>query len=304
MRFWMLLSLWLVVVICSVAWTQAPKRLSVAFVGVANESSYGSALVKDKVSESFLAALSEHPLFVVKDAQGKVAVPATIDDLRQTGSEFQSLAATQVIVKQVSVKAKRVNNSKATVQASVVLEAQLVPTKGPSILFHTRAEGQGNTPTEESALAQAASAAAKTAVQQLATLIALRGQVLLPPAYAILPATYRKERDELYERTVRISLDMVSGMKVGAEVVILKGGQPVAKGKVVEVDYGSSLVALTEVAPTVRLQSGDEVRVTFLPQTPAKLTLPFQKEREYKRVEHDFALALFLAGVGVAFLGE
>ncbi|MCX7643112.1 MAG: hypothetical protein N2116_04830, partial [Armatimonadetes bacterium] len=104
---------------------------------------------------------------------------------------------------------------------------------------------------------------------------------------------------QLYERTVRISLDMTSGLKVGSEVVILKQGNPVATGQVVEVDIGSSLVALTKVQPGIQIRAGDEVRVTSIPQHAPKLPLPLQKEREYKRVEHDLAWALAIAGIAI-----
>jgi hypothetical protein len=95
---------------------------------------------------------------------------------------------------------------------------------------------------------------------------------------------------------------MTSGLKVGSEVVILKQGNPLAAGQVIEVDIGSSLVALTRVQPGVQIRTGDEVRVTSIPQYAAKLPLPLQKEREYKRVELDLALVLAIAAalVGLA----
>jgi hypothetical protein len=41
-----------------------------------------------------------------------------------------------------------------------------------------------------------------------------------------------------------------------------------------------------------------------MPQFPTKLPLPLQKEREYKRVEHDFAWALAIAGAAIGLLAD
>ncbi len=297
-RYWSLL-VGLVVWGSAVATAQEVKSLPIAFVGVVNESGYGGAVFKEQVGDALLTALHSHPLLAVRDARDRLALPASLDAFCQVGKEMQVPAVLQVVVQRVNLR-----ELKGARQTAISLEAQLVPTKMPALVLKAQAEGKGEDAAEGRAIAKAVSAAATAVVQQLSALLSLRGQVLLPPAYAILPATYYKERDRLYQRTVRISLDMVSGLPVGAEVVILKHGQPVARGRVVEVDYGSSLVALTEVLPNVRLQSGDEVRVTLLPPRPERLPLPLAKEKEYKRVEHDFALALFLAGAGVAFLGE
>jgi hypothetical protein len=180
----------------------------------------------------------------------------------------------------------------------------LVPTKMPQLVFKAFAVGKGNNPAEGRAISEAVATAAFEVAKQLSTIVSLRGQVLLPPAYAILPATHYKDRDQFYDRTVRISLDMTSGLKVGSEVAILKKGELVAKGQVVEVDMGSSLVALTDVKPGTQIRTGDEVVVTFMPQFPTKLPLPLQKEREYKRVEHDFAWALAIAGAAIGLLAD
>lgn len=181
-------------------------------------------------------------------------------------------AALQAVVKQVTVK-----KPKRDPQVTVALEATLIPTKMPQLVFKAFAVGKGNNPAEGRAVSEAIAAAAFEVAKQLGTITSLRGQVLLPPAYAILPATHYKDRDRLYDRTVRISLDMTSGLKVGSEVAILKRGELVAKGQVVEVDIGSSLVALTDVKPETQIRTGDEVVVTFMPQFPAKLPLPLQK---------------------------
>lgn len=281
---------------------QEMKSLPVAFVGVVNVSGYGGAIFKGQVAEALLTAAQTSPLLTVRDARDRVTLPAPSDALRQVGKEMQVPAVLQVVVQRLNLL-----ETKRTWQVTLLLEAQLVPTAMPALVLKAQAEGQGEDVAEGRAVAKAIFAAAAAVVRQLTTLVALRGQVLLPSAYATLPATHYKERDRLYAQSVRISLDMTSGLPVGAEVVILQRGQPIAKGRVVEVDYGSSLVALTEMLPNVRLQSGDEVRVTFLPPHPEELPLPLAKEKEYKRTEHDFALAVLLAGVvaaAVVLLGD
>ncbi|MER3500199.1 MAG: hypothetical protein C4295_01745 [Candidatus Fervidibacterota bacterium] len=277
----------------------AQQPIGVALLGVADESSYGGAVFKAQVAEAVMQALNATCVFAVRDEREKVQVPATPETIARVGTELQAPAALQIIVKSVVVR-----KPKGDPQVTIRMEASLVVVKAPFLVFRALAEGKGDDPTEGRAVAKAVASTASEIAKQLSTLVRLRGQVLLPPAYAILPATHYKERNQLYPRTLRISLDMVSGLAVGAEVVILQQGKLMAKGRVVEVDLGSSLVALEEVLSGAQIRSGDEVCVVFLPQRPAKLPLPLAKEREYKRVEHDFAWALLLAGIGVAIWGK
>ena len=274
-------------------------QVPVAFVGVVDESGYGGAVFKNQVAESLLSALKAIQVFNVHDAREKVTLPADVQTIAKVASELKLPAALQAFVKQVSIRKPRRDP-----QVTVALEAVLVPTKVPYLVFKALAEGKGDNPAEGRAVSEAIAAAAFEVAKQLSTIISLRGKVLLPPAYAILPATHYKDRDQFYERTVRISLDMTSGLKVGSEVAILKKGELVARGKVVEVDIGSSLVALMDVKPRTKILTGDEVVVTFMPQIPTKLPLPLQKEREYKRVEHDFAWALAIAGAAIGLLAD
>lgn len=273
--------------------------MPVAFVGVVDESGYGGTVFKSQVAESLLSALKAVQVFNVHDVREKVKLLADVQTIAKFASELNLPAALQAIVKQVSIK-----KPKRDPQVTVALEATLIPTKMPQLVFKAFAIGKGNNPAEGRAVSEAIAAAALEVAKQLGTITSLRGQVLLPPAYAILPATHYKDRDQFYERTVRISLDMTSGLKVSSEVAILKKGELVAKGQVVEVDIGSSLVALTEVKPGTQIRTGDEVVVTFTPQFPTKLPLPLQKEREYKRVEHDFAWALAIAGAAIGLLAD
>ncbi|MCS3919161.1 hypothetical protein Q2T83_04625 [Fervidibacter sacchari] len=279
--------------------TISAAQVPVAFVGVVDESSYGGAVFKSQVAESLLSALKTVRVFNVRDVREKFPLPADYQTIAEFASELKLPAALQAVVKQVTVK-----KPKRDPQVTVALEATLIPTKMPQLVFKAFAVGKGNNPAEGRAVSEAIAAAAFEVAKQLGTITSLRGQVLLPPAYAILPATHYKDRDRLYDRTVRISLDMTSGLKVGSEVAILKRGELVAKGQVVEVDIGSSLVALTDVKPETQIRTGDEVVVTFMPQFPAKLPLPLQKEREYKRVEHDFAWALAIAGAAIGLVAE
>lgn len=279
--------------------TISAAQVPVAFVGVVDESGYGGAVFKSQVAESLLSALKTVRVFNVRDVREKFPPPADYQTIAEFASELKLPAALQAVVKQVTVK-----KPKRDPQVTVALEATLIPTKMPQLVFKAFAVGKGNNPAEGRAVSEAIAAAAFEVAKQLGTITSLRGQVLLPPAYAILPATHYKDRDRLYDRTVRISLDMTSGLKVGSEVAILKRGELVAKGQVVEVDIGSSLVALTDVKPETQIRTGDEVVVTFMPQFPAKLPLPLQKEREYKRVEHDFAWALAIAGAAIGLVAE
>ena len=279
--------------------TISAAQVPVAFVGVVDESGYGGAVFKSQVAESLLSALKTVRVFNVRDVREKFPLPADYQTIAEFASELKLPAALQAVVKQVTVK-----KPKRDPQVTVALEATLIPTKMPQLVFKAFAVGKGNNPAEGRAVSEAIAAAAFEVAKQLGTITSLRGQVLLPPAYAILPATHYKDRDRLYDRTVRISLDMTSGLKVGSEVAILKRGELVAKGQVVEVDIGSSLVALTDVKPETQIRTGDEVVVTFMPQFPAKLPLPLQKEREYKRVEHDFAWALAIAGAAIGLVAE
>ena len=279
--------------------TISAAQVPVAFVGVVDESGYGGAVFKSQVAESLLSALKTVRVFNVRDVREKFPLPADYQTIAEFASELKLPAALQAVVKQVTVK-----KPKRDPQVTVALEATLIPTKMPQLVFKAFAVGKGNNPAEGRAVSEAIAAAAFEVAKQLGTITSLRGQVLLPLAYAILPATHYKDRDRLYDRTVRISLDMTSGLKVGSEVAILKRGELVAKGQVVEVDIGSSLVALTDVKPETQIRTGDEVVVTFMPQFPAKLPLPLQKEREYKRVEHDFAWALAIAGAAIGLVAE
>lgn len=268
--------------------------LSVAFLGVVDESSYGGAVFKSKVGDAIVAALNGTSVFFVKDVREKVTLPLDSQTIAQIANDFQTRAAVQAAVKRVSLI-----KPKGDPIVTVNLEATLVPAKAPQFVFKAKAECKGNDPAEGQALTKAVAAAATEITKQLSTVVVLKGQVLLPPTYSILPATHYKDRDQFYERTVRISLDMTSGLKVGSEVAIFQSGKIIAEGKVIEVDIGSSLVALKRVLPGVKIRIGDEVRVTSIPQYAIRLPLPLQKEREYKRVEHDLAWALGIAGLAI-----
>jgi len=277
----------------------APAPTSVVFVGVANESGYRGALFQDEVASVLQSALNATGVFAVRRVETRAKLPLTAPQLLAVGQAQKAQA-----VMQASIKAVTLRKPKHDPIAQVLLEAVLVTVSPPRLIFKARAEGKGENPAEGRAVAQAVAHAAAEIAQQLSTTIALRGQVLLPPAYALLPSLRTDVCDQFYDRTVRISLDMVSGMKVGSEVVILKRGQPIASGRVVEVDYGSSLVALTQMHPGVQIHSGDEVRVTFLPQFPSQLPLPMQREKDFLRAEHHFGWALLIAGIAAAFIGD
>lgn len=287
--------LWLVAVLLfNAAIAAAQKPISVVFLGVEDESGYGGAVFKEQVAETLVETLNATQVFAVRNLHGRVPAPINAQTIARILEGTKVSAIAHATVKRVSVQ-----KPKRDPKATVVLEAQLIPAKVTQVVFKARAEGEGDDPAEGRAVAKAIAKAAAEVARQLSTIVALKGQVLLPPVYAILPATHYKDRDQLHERTVRISLDMTSGLKVGSEVVILKQGNPIATGQVVEVDIGSSLVALTKVQPGVQIRTGDEVRVTSIPQRAEKLPLPLQREREYKRVEHDLAWALAIAGVAI-----
>ncbi len=289
-----------VIAVVAALTAQSAKPSPIAFLGVANESGYRGTLFQDEVVQALSTALNATHMFAIQNVGVEVKLPLDAKTLIETGKALQVPSVLQASVKSVELHKPKRDGLKAT----VTLEAVLASVKSPQLFFKARAQGRGKNPAEGRAVAQAVQAASTEIARQLSTAVRLRGQVLLPPAYEVLPATAYKERDLLLDRAVRISLDMTSGLPVGAEVVILKGGTPVASGRIVEVDLGSSLVALTKVQPNAHLHSGDEVQVTFLPQHPIKLPLPLEKEREYKRVEHDFGWALLIAGVAVAFIGE
>lgn len=297
---WQFVVMGMVIAVATVGTAQSAEPSPATFLGVANESGYRGTLFQDEVAQALATALNATQVFVVKDAGAEVKLPLDAKALIETGKALRVPAVLQAVVKNVGLNKPKRGELKAT----VTLEAVLASVKSPHLFFKARAQGSGENAAEGRAVAQAVQAAATEIARQLSTAVRLRGQVLLPPAYEVLPATTYKERDRVIDRAVRISLDMISGLPVGAEVVILKGGKPVAAGRVVEVDLGSSLVALTQVQPNAHIHSGDEVRVTFLPQHPIKLPLPLEKEREYKRIEHDFAWALLIAGIAVAFVGE
>lgn len=287
-----------VLLLCAaIAAAQSP--IPVAFVGVEDESGYGGAVFKEQVAEVLTDALNATHVFAVRNLHGRLPEPLDAQVLAKVVEKTQAAAVARATVKRVSIrKPKRVT------QVTVVLEVQLVPVRAKQVAFKSCAEGRADDPAEGRAVAKAVAKAATEAAKQLSTVVALRGQVLLPPVYSVLPATHYKDRDQLYERTVRISLDIASGVKVGSEVVILKQGHPIAAGRIVEVDIGSSLVALEKVTPGAKIGIGDEVLVTSIPQYAPKLPLPLQKEREYKRVEHDFAWALAIAGAVIGLAGD
>lgn len=269
-------------------WAQ-PAPLAVGLSEVANISNYGGAAFQDEVAQVFLNALN---------ASGFIA--------RRIEKPLKAMEETPPVAASVgvAVRAVTVRQSKKNVNAQVVLEAALGFLPQPRLVIRAFAEGQGQDGVEGEAVAKALRAAAMAAAQKLAQAIQMKGQVLLSPAYAFLPILRPSGVDRFYERTVRISLDMTSGLPVGAEVVILKGDRPIASGQVVEVDYGSSLVALTRVEPDARIETGDRVQVTTLPQRPLGLPLPLRHEKEFRRAERDFGLALLIAGVAAALIGE
>lgn len=277
--------------------TQNP--IHAAFLGVANESGYGGALLKSKVAEALLSAMNASEVFRIIDAQDETLSSPDATNPTEVASKSRFPAVVRAVVKKVSI-----HKPKRSVRAEVSVETVLVMEKMPQLVFRAFAEGEGDDLAENRAVSEAISAAAFEIAKQLSTVVSLRGQVLLPPTYAILPSTHYRERDRIYDRAVRISLGITSGLKVGSEAVILRGDDIVARGQVVEVDIGSSLVALTEVKPGIQIRSGDKVVVTFVPQHPTELPLPLEKEREYKRVEHDFAWALAIAGIAIGLLAE
>ncbi len=292
--------LWLVAVLLfNAAIAVAQKPISVAFLGVEDESGYGGAVFKEQVAETLVETLNATQVFAVRNLHGRVSMPMDVQTIARVAEGLKVPAVAQATIKQVSIR-KPKRESKAT----VILEVQLIPVKITQVIFKACAEGKGDDLAECRAVAKAVAKAATEVAKQLSTIIALKGQVLLPPVYAILPATHYKDRDQLHERTVRISLDMTNGLKVGSEVVILRQGNPIATGQIVEVDIGSSLVSLIKVQPGVQIRTGDEVRVTSIPQRATKLPLPLQKEREYKRVEHDLAWALAIAGAAIGLIGD
>ncbi len=270
---------------------ESQKPFTVAFLGVVDESGYGGAVFKSQVGDAIVSALNSTKVFSVRDIREKVKLPEDEQSLTKVAAELKTYAAIQAVVKCVSVVRLK-NDSIVT----LVLEATLVTAKEPQITLKVKAEGKGVDPAEGRALAKAIAEAASEIAKQLSTLVNLKGQVLLPPTYFTLPATYYKDRDQFYERAVRISLDMTSGVKIGSHAVILRDGKPLAQGKVVEVDIGSSIVALEEVLPGAKIRIGDEVRITSIPQHASRLPFPLRKEQEYKRIEHDFFWALAIAG--------
>lgn len=282
-RFW---SVSVAVVVMAMTGVAQKKQqpLPVELLGVANESGYRGIMFRDEVTQALLAALNATGIFAAKDARLEVKLPLDASALLEVGKALKASFVMQGVIKEVNLVRLKNRN----LRTSVVLEAVLASVKAPHLFYKAKAKGQGEDAAEGRAVAKAVEASVIEIARQLSAIVPLKGQVLLPPI----------------ERVARISLDMNSQICVGSEVVILKKGVPVASGTVTEVDIGSSLVALMQVIPNTHLHSGDEVKVTFLPQHPAKLPLPLEKEREYKRVEHDFALALLIAGVAVAFIGE
>ncbi|MFA0750703.1 MAG: hypothetical protein SLRJCFUN_001106 [Candidatus Fervidibacter sp.] len=288
---------WLLLFVGGLSAASAPT--SVVIVGVVNESGYRGALFQDEVATALQSALNATGVFAVRKVETGAKLPLTAPQLLSVGQAQKAQA-----VMQGSIKAVTLRKPKHDPIAQVLLEAVLVAVSPPRLIFKARAEGKGENPAEGHAVAQAVAHAAAEIARQLSTAMALRGQVLLPPAYAFLDPLRPTERDRFYAPTVRISLDMTNGLPVGAEVVILRRGNPVASGRVVEVDYGSSLVALTHWKPDTLPQTGDAVAVTYLPQHPRDFPLPLRKEREFRRAEQDFGWALLIAGVAAAFLGE
>jgi hypothetical protein len=287
---------WLLVIVSGGLWAAPP---SVVFVGVANESGYRGTLFQDEVANALQDALNATGAFTVRRVETGAKLPLAAPQLLAVGQAQKAQAAMQATIKSVTLR-----KPKRDPIAQVVLEVALIAVSPPHLIFKARAEGKGQNPAEGRAVAQAVADAAAEIAKQLSTVVALRGQVLLPTAYAIVPAIRGEDRDQLYDRTVRISLDMTDGLKVGSEVVILQRGKPVASGRVVEVDYGSSLVALAQIQPGAQIRSGDEVRVTFLPQFAPQLPLPLQREKDFLRAEHHFGWAVLIAGIAAAFIGE
>lgn len=265
---WLILTLTLITATAS-----SQKPITVAFLGVEDESGYSGEGFRSQVGDVIVLAMNKTGVFSVQDLREKTSsLPKDEKTIAKIANEFQSQGVVQANVKRVSVI-----KSKGNLVATFVLETTLTMAKDPQIVFKARAECKSNDPSEGRALAKAIEVAAKEVAKQLSTIVPLKGQVLLPPNYSILPATQYRERDRLYERTVRIGLDMISGLKVGSEVVILQGGKPIAQGKVVEVDIGSSLVALEKVEPYAKIRIGDEVRVTAIPSICPQVAIPAAK---------------------------
>lgn len=297
----MVLRIWLAFtfLIFVVAKASGQNNISLAFLGVTDKSGYAGAVFKNQVGDAILSALNGTNVFSVRDAREKIELPADNQTIAKVAEELKTYGAVHAKVQSLTViKPKRDPIVK------IVLEAELIPLKVPQVAFKVKAEGKGDDPAEGKALTKAIEKAASEIAQQLSEIVALKGQVLLPPTYSIIPATHYKDRDQIYGRTVRISLDMKSGIKVGSEIAILQGDKMIAEGEIVEVDIGSSLVALRRVMPGTQIRIGDEVRIISIPYHARKLPLPIQKEREYKRVEHDFGWALFIAGIAIGLIGE
>ncbi|GBC98585.1 hypothetical protein HRbin17_01099 [bacterium HR17] len=280
----------------------APYPMPVLCLGVADRSGSRSNDYSAIVLQALTDALNRTGVFAVKVAEDPnlpKRLPLDAAELVAVGEAAKAPSVLQAVIANAVTRSERNG-----VTASLTLEAVRASVAAPRVIWKARAVAQGRGDHAPAAFARAAQTAAEEVARQLATAAQLRGQVLLPPAYTFLDPVHPAGRERFYAPTVRISLDLIVGLPVGAEVAIVRGNRPIAAGRVVEVDYGSSLVALTCWEPAERLQIGDVVTVTYLPQRSADLPLPLRKEKDFRRAERDFAVAAFIAGVAAAFVGE
>ncbi|MCS7222933.1 MAG: hypothetical protein NZ959_00025 [Armatimonadetes bacterium] len=267
-----------------VAQGQQKGALDTLLVGVRNLSGYRGLLFSHEVAESLHEALLATGAFQVVRRDPFLFVPISRDRLKTIAARARPISLTRGLIQRVSLTEKDHYWKIATVS----LEVALAMRDAPGLVFVAEGSGTGTATAEGPAVREAVEKAAKEAAEKLAYCWQTVGQVLLPPV----------------DDKVRVSLDAASRIAVGAQVSILRKNQEIASGVVVEVDVGSSVVALDRVQPDARIRSGDLVRVTQLPTKGPFLTLEQEKEREYRRAEEHFFISLVLAGIGVAILGE
>ncbi len=271
------------VIILGLCYGNQPEKLAVRLLGVRNLSGYRGVVFSHEVAEALDQALSATGTFRVSRPEAFLLVPVAHERLKGLVGQVPSPAVARGIVRKVDMKFQ----NHAWKAASVHLEVALA-VREPSLLLVADAKGSGLAQAEGPAVKQAVAAAAETAGQKLVFCWRTKGLVLLPPI----------------GNRVRVSLDTSSGIVVGARLAIFRRGEQLASGTVVEVDNGSSVMVLEEGQPNASIRSGDEVRVTYLPEVPAGRSVAAEKEREYRRAEEHFFLSLILAGIGVALVGE
>lgn len=135
---------------------------------------------------------------------------------------------------------------------------------------------------EEMARVRALSGAVFRAVAELNRPIELRGVVVS------IPGAYQ----------TRISMGAQKGLRNGARVEYLVGGQPVAYGTVTSLGFGESLATVASEAAFGGIYINMEVRNVNNPiAVRAGQTQEQIDEREFRRFERDFALGLVAVGL-------